>query len=270
MVQGLVAAGNAAGFVIAVKKWSWPMYYADQTTPTTTVALTASWAPAKALAGVPIPSNALPSPDGDGHLSIVNTSTMCEYDFWQAVKNADGSWSASWGNTLPANGTGWYPGGYSATGSGDAGMGGVVRPEDFQAGVIPHASQIAYAYTMAGGPVPPATESDGQNTSSSAIPEGAHLQLDPLLDLTTLGLNAYETIIAKAMQTYGMYVTDSSGSGVSFAAQNPQSTSVAYPWGDQTYVYLPVSLLSHMRVLTLPAQYHPPGLLSPGACGTFQ
>jgi hypothetical protein len=270
MAQAVASAAQSGGFLIAVKKWSWPIYFADSATPKYTVGLTAYWAPAKSMIGVPIPSTALPDPSGDGHLTIIDTTTNCEYDFWQAVKQTTGNWTASWANVTTSNGMGWYAGGYSATGSGNAGAGGLIRPQELQAGVIPHALGFSFPLTKAGGPVLPATESDGKSTAPDAIPEGARLQLDPSLDLSTLGLNSYEMIIGRALQQYGMYLMDSNTGGVSFAAQNPQSTAVAYPWPDQTYVYLPLSLLSRLRVLTLGPQYKQSGYLDGGICATFQ
>jgi hypothetical protein len=270
MAQAVYSAAQSGGFLIAVKKWTWPVYVADSTTAKYTIGLTASWAPAKTMNGVPIPASALPDPSGDAHMIVIDSSTSCEYDFWQAAKQADGQWTAGWANATASNGAGWYAGGYSATGSGTAGSGGLILPEELNAGVIPHALAFAFPLTKAGGPVLPATESDGKSTATGAIPEGARLQLDPALDLTTLGLSSYEMTIAAALQRYGMFLTDSNSGGVSFAAQNPQSGTVSYPWGDQTYVYLPVSLLSRLRVLTLGPQYTPTGYLAPGTCATFK
>ena len=270
MAQAVAAAAQSGGFLIAVKRWSWPIYFADAATPKVTVGLTAYWAPAKSMAGVPIPSNARPDPGGDGHMAIVDTSTQCEYDFWQAAQASSGTWTASWANVTSSAGPGWFAGGYSATGSGAAGAAGVIRPEELQAGVIAHALGFSFPHTKAGGPVLPATESDGRSTASYAIPEGARLQLNPALDLSTLGLNAYELIIGRALQQYGMYLMDSNSGGVSLVAQNPQSTSVPYPWTDQAYVYLPVSLLSSLRVLQLGPQYTQTGYLNAGGCATFQ
>jgi hypothetical protein len=270
MAQAVTSAAQAGGLLIAVKKWSWPVYYADASTPRYVVSLTASWAPARSIAGVPIPSNAAPDPSDDGHMTVIDTSTHCEYDFYEAARQTSGSWTAGWANATRVDGMGWYTGGYSATGSGAAGAAGLIRPEELQAGTIQHALAFAFPLTRAGGPVLPATESDGRSTVAEAIPEGARLQLDPALDLSTLGLKPYEMIIGRALQQYGMFLMDSNTGGVSFAAQNPQSSTVGYPWGDQTYVYLPLSLVSRMRVLTLPSQYSPNGYLSPEGCATFR
>jgi hypothetical protein len=137
-----------------------------------------------------------------------------------------------------------------------------------QAGEIDHALAFMYPYTRSGGPVLPATESDGKTESPAAIPEGARLQLDPSLDLSRAALAPYERTIARALQRYGMYLIDSGG-GVAMRAQHPQSTSTPYPWGDRTYVQLPAWLLEHMRVLTVGAQLPARYEVVPNACASF-
>ena len=64
----------------------------------------------------------------------------------------------------------------------------------------------AIPFVRAGGPWAPATASDGAYDDPAAIPMGARLQLDPAIDIDALGLPPYEATIAKALQTYGMYV----------------------------------------------------------------
>ncbi|WP_250280660.1 MULTISPECIES: hypothetical protein [unclassified Frankia] len=269
MLHTVVEAARSRSFVIAVGEWSRPLYHADAATPRHTVTLTAPWAPASTISDVPIPANAVPDPAGDGHMVIVDRATGCEYDFWQAVRGADGGWSASWANATSTAGPGWYPRGLSATGSGAAGAAGVIRPEELRDGEIRHALFFAYPDTRAGAPVLPATEGDGRSTNAGAIPEGARLQLDPGVDLSALGLNPYETIVARALQRYGMILGDTGG-GVGLVAQNPLSTTVPYPWGDQTYVDLPPSLLTHMRVLALGQPHDNTASLEPTPCATLR
>jgi hypothetical protein len=268
MVQSVVGAAAAQGFVLSVRRWTRTLYFVDSNTPRSTVSLTASWAPASSMSGVPIPGNAVPDPAGDGHMVIVDRSTGCEYDFWQAVHHADGTWSASWANATSTTGQGFYGHGLSATGAGEAGAAGLVLPEELQAGAINHALVFSYPYTKAGGAVHPATEADGRSTAVGAIPEGARLQLDPGLDLNTLGLNSYELVIARALQQYGMILGDTGG-GVGLYAENPLSTSTSYPWPQADYVYLPQSLLTHMHVLTVGSQYQNSIYLEPTTCATF-
>ena len=269
MIRTLVA-GAGGGFLVSAGRWTTSVYYAGPKTPPQTVALTASWAPARRLTGVPIPDGAKPDPSADAHLTIVDEQRGCEYDLWQARRAADGSWSASWANARPADGSGVYPGGWAATAAGFTNLAGKLWPDELRTGRIHHALVFAFPYTKAGGPVPPATASDGESTDTGAIPEGARLRLDPSLRVDSLHLSRWQKAIARALQVYGMYLGDTGGT-VGLSAVNARSFSgVPYPWGDADYAYLPTSLLSHMRVLTLPPQYQPVGKLIPTGCATLQ
>ncbi|WP_229675145.1 hypothetical protein, partial [Terrabacter tumescens] len=58
-------------------------------------------------------------------------------------------------------------------------------------------------------------KSDGKGTTGTDLPEGTRLQLDPTLtttDLTNLGVATTALPIARALQQYGMYLVDNSGS----------------------------------------------------------
>jgi hypothetical protein len=272
MVQGLVEAAADGGLLIAVKRYAIPVYEADANTPRQRVRLTARWSPASEIIGVPIPANAAADPASDRHLMVIDRSTGCEYDLWNAVKLSSGGWAAGWANATSIYGTGWYPTALSATGSGTALGGGLITVRDMQAGQINHAIGFMYPATKVGGPVLPATESDGTTTTAAAIPIGARLQLDPGLDLAALGLRPWERTIATALQTYGMYLIDTGGSGVAMRAQHPQSAGGGnpYPWGSGNYIYLPESLLRHMRVLTVGEQYAPRYEITPTPCATWR
>jgi hypothetical protein len=252
------AVASGGGLVISVKRWTVPAYMATSSSPRYNVQLTAPWRPANSMLNVPIPPESAPDPAGDGHMAIFEPATGCQYDFWEAVKTSSG-WSASWANSLKYNSTstGVFPKGLSARGSGFATTAGVIWPQELAQGEIRHALMFSYGATKAGGPVSPATESDGRTSTSSAIPEGARLQLDPSVNLDALGLTGYERTIAVALQRYGMYLGDS-GSPPSLYAINPQSYGSTNPyssaWGDQTYVYLNKIPADRFRVVALPAQ----------------
>jgi hypothetical protein len=266
-VQTLVS-GASHGFVIAANSWTFPVYAAAPSTPRVTVGLTASWRGADFLRGVPMPANALADPADDHSLTVVDPASGCEYDFWGAVRKADGSWSASWANATSISSDGIYGGGWAARASGFANGAGLIRPEELASGVIPHALAFSFPFTKSGGPVWPATSSDGHSSVPGAIPEGAHLQLDPRLDLDSLGLTTWQKTIARALQTYGMYLSDGGGT-VAVYAQQSASTSGAYPWGTTAYPLLPTALLQHMRVLSVPRQTAQKGFFVPTACGSL-
>ncbi len=271
MVEYLVREAQD-GIIIAVKKWTVPVYYADPETCRYDVKLTASWAPAKKLLNVPIPDYAEPDPSDDGHMVIIDTFSQCVYDLWIARKRF-GKWKASWANAIPLNSDGIYDHGFSARGSGFSLLQGVIWPHELQQGYIPHALIFSFDYTKAGGPVPPATESDGDTDDPYAIPEGALIQLDPSLNLDSLGLTGYEKVIAKALQEYGMYCADD-GIGLQLYAINPISVnSNNYPyngiWNNETYIYLKKVPVEKFRVIKLPAQYQPTPRLTENECAKF-
>lgn len=270
MVGGLVDAAGYTGFAVNVRRWTVPVYYADSSTPRTDVALTESWSPYATLSGVPIPAGAAPDPSDDASMAVIDRETGCEYDFYAARKRADGSWAAGWANTTYVSWNGVDPGGVSARGSGFWLGAGLIRPEEVAAGSVDHALVMSYRYTKAGGPVAPATHSDGRSTSSLAIPTGGRLQLDPSLDLDALGLAPWQKTIARALQTYGAFVADTS-TGVALYAQNPQGYGLgAYPWGEADYASLPASLVSKLRVLQLGPQTTPRYYVTATACATFR
>ncbi len=270
MVQSLIDQANQA-FVVAVKEWTVAVYFADESTPRHDVKMTASWAPKKTLANVPVPDFAEPDPEDDGSMVIVDETGGCVYDFWQ-MRFRNGKWKASWGNALPLNSDGIFPKGFSARGSGFELLQGVIWPQELIDQSINHALIFSYDHTKAGGPVAPATESDGTSTEAWAIPEGGLVQLDPALDLSTLGLNSYEMTIARALQEYGMYCADDGG-GIQLYAINPISVkNNPYQdiWGDQTYIYLDKIPVNRLRVLKLGPQNNSEPQLVANACAEFR
>jgi len=260
-------------FVVAVKRWSVPVYYAGPTTQRYNVPMTDSRLTAY---GVPIPANARPSapfpPDQtDGAMMILDPSSGCEYDFWEAQKQADGSWTARGVSRISSISDGIYDRGASARGSGFALGAGLIRPGELKAGAIRHALVFTLPpeYVKGGGPVPPATESDGNSTLEGAIPEGARIQLAPSFNVDTLE-HRWERTIARALQVYGMYLADRGAGGVGLVAQNPQTYAHnPYGWGDETYVYLPSRLVSHLRVLKLPLQSRHEIKILPSRCAVI-
>jgi hypothetical protein len=218
-----------------------------------------------------MPAHAAPDPRGDGHIAVIDQSSGCEYDFWQA-RQRDGRWRASWGNALPLGGSGIYPEGLSARGSGFALLAGLIQPGELRNGRIDHALVWSYAEPAAGGPVRPASESDGVSRRPNAIPEGALVQLDPALDLGTLSLAPYERTIARALQEYGAYLADV-GSGFAVYAAHPMSQRTNPYAGvlpSRNYPSLEGIPFERLRVLSLPEQRpNPPISLVPNGCNVF-
>lgn len=274
MIRLLALDRRRAGFAIQLKRWTTTVFFSGSDTPRRPFRLTAWWAPTRRMTGVPIPARARPDPSGDGHMTIIDPRTRCEYDFWQAKKGRRG-WSASWGNTTKIDGPGTFPKGMSARGSGFALTAGVIWPQELAAGHIDHALIFSYSWPSGRGAVPPATETDGRSRRAGAIPEGARLQLDPSLDLDSLHLAGHERTIATALQKYGMYLADWGGPGITLYAVHPSSfASDAYQGllPDREHTPLSRIPLSRFRVLDMPRPVPDRGLpkrIVPTGCAGF-
>ena len=66
----------------------------------------------------------------------------------------------------------------------------------------------------------PAQRSDGTG-SAAELPEGAHLRLDPHLDIPAMHLPKIVEMIALAAQRYGIIVRDQSHADIGFFAEDP-------------------------------------------------
>lgn len=226
-----LASEAVNGIVVSIRAWTVSAYVTDENTPRHDVMLIACWSPFGRILNVPIPDGALPDPVGDGHMSILALDEGYEYDFWQIEQLDDGTWQAAWGNRIPLDGDGIYPNGMGARGSGFGLLAGVIFPEELDTGEINHALVVSLPAPAEGGPVLPATESDGYSDQPLAIPEGARLQLDPTLDLDTLGLSGAERTFVEALQTYGAFVGDVGGEDLGFYIVNANSF-VEWRYGD--------------------------------------
>lgn len=251
MIDLLAYEVDRAGWRISHDEWTTPVYFAGKKTPKYNVALTNPYFKGKVLAGVPIPAHAAPDQTDDGAMAIIDRARKCEYNLLGAKKNPDGSWTARFANAIRTNTDGVFDYAEAARASGFAGSAGLIWPQELNSGRIRHALTFVFRFTKAGGPVRPATGSDGTSMDPGAIPEGARLQLDPSLDIDALGLEPWQRIIAKALQEYGMYLADTGGT-VAIQAVHSQSVATAYPWVDEPR--LPSSLARHLRVLNLGPQ----------------
>ena len=204
-----------------------------------------------------IPRGASPTTGSDHHLVVINGNK--ELDLWNARYNAStDTWSA--GTAFIENINGWGANGAPGTKAGGAvasgfsEMGGVVRPEEIAQGHIDHALSLMVPIIRKGYIAAPATATDGTSTDPNAVPEGAHLQLDPSFNIDAQNWPTWEKIIAKALQTYGAYVSDHGGSLAVYGqtdmnAGNTSWSSVGVP-KDAMLSDIPWSL---MRVLKIPA-----------------
>jgi hypothetical protein len=222
------------GPAINTTEYSVPVYTVPRNQPTVRVTLDAPNAPAlqAAWSAVPMPADAHPATGTDARLVIWQPSSDKLWDFWRARHEEDG-WHAAWGgatqNVSSASGlpdAESWPGAQPWWGTSACSLGivgGLISIEDLEMGVINHALQIAIPNVRAGVYASPALRTDGSTEDPLALPEGAHLRLDPNLDLESLQLPRPTLIIARAAQRYGIFVTNG-GRDVAFQAQDPTPT----------------------------------------------
>jgi hypothetical protein len=161
----------------------------------------------------PIPRYAAPTTGSDHHLTVIDSSSGAELDTWEASYDpASSSWAA--GSRYLTSSTGWGavcgPGRRcgGAVAAGFAALGGIIRPEEIAQGHIDHALFLTIPHVRRDAVACPATGSDGDDPSLAALPEGAHVQLDPRLSVDAQPWPRWEKVIAHALQQYGAYVGD--------------------------------------------------------------
>ncbi|WP_245819571.1 PA14 domain-containing protein [Rhodococcoides yunnanense] len=216
-------------------QWSTGIYKAPAGTPTVSVQVTNS----NKTITVPYLPSYRPTPDADAHLSIIDESNGCLYEF-QAFDA--GRKTAVAQATYPAyTGSGAHASGPAHSGGDLSYVAGTITPQDVKAGVIDHALRFAIPNNSADF-LYPATRSDG--TTVGGVPEGIRIQLDPSLDLDAAGLNPFQKMVAKALQTYGGFDADGSANFAIYA-QSPDDGST-YPMALDA---LPKSLIGKLRYL---------------------
>ncbi len=240
--------------------------------PSRSAALQAAWN------AVPLPPDARPAAGNEKVLVVVQPSRDRLWEFWRMSRGPSG-WHATWGGAMrrvsenpgvygprawPGAETGW---GVSA--SSLELLGGLIRLEDLARGKIDHALAIAIPNVRAGVFASPAQRTDGRSPDPLALPEGAHLRLDPRLNLASLHLPRLTTMIAQAAQRYGLIVRDYSPN-LAFYAQDPTPSGVNPYTGPHGYFEgrSPRELLAGFpwsSLQLLPMQLHANGSATGGA-----
>jgi hypothetical protein len=123
---------------------------------------------------------------------------------------------SSWGALSALDGWGW-----GATASSLPAVAGTIRIDELRRGRIDHALALVVPAPCKGAFSWPAQRTDGTSTEPDCIPEGAHLRIDPKLDLSKLDLPPVTRTLAEAAQRYGMIVRDRTGVATGFVAEDP-------------------------------------------------
>lgn len=242
-------AGYGAGVDTANR--GTPVYVTDASTPVFSVTPWACNGPADTTlaaewSAVPIPFYAQPSSGSANRMVVTQPSTGTVWEF-SGMYKAGGQWFACQGGQI-ANTTitsGVLPSPHGVTGSGLALLAGQVSLSDMQIGQINHT--IGLSLAQLGGISWPAVRSPGGGGLAAA---GQRLQLDPSLNIDSLGLSTYGRMVARAAQQYGFVVWDAAPQ-VAVTGENPLTNTShggPNPYGSTSLVGFPWDKLRALPV----------------------
>ncbi len=231
--EEVAAEESEEGPNIDTTRWSVPIYTVPADEPAVRVKLlNGSKTLQAAWDAVPLPTDAQPAAGTDKHLVVWQPSTDRLWEFWRLEQTTAG-WQASWGGAMQnvSSNPGVYgreawPGadaGWGGSASSLSLAGGLITLEDLQLGQVNHALAMAIPDVRAGVYTSPAQRDDGVSSSPLSLPEGAHLRLDPNLNLAALHLPHLTLMLAEAAQRYGIFVR-SQAANIVLYAQDPIPT----------------------------------------------
>jgi hypothetical protein len=176
-------------------------------------------------AGVPIPTGAIPARGSDASMVIWQPSRNTLWELWKSA-DSTGGWHARWGGKMSdvSSNPGYFttPSDWGGSATSLSLLGGLITPRDLRAGAIDHTLAIAIPRAQAHHFVFPAERDDGNDPSTTAIPEGTRFRLPAGLDIAALHLPRLTAMIARAAQRYGMIVRDQAAL-VAFYGEDPSS-----------------------------------------------
>jgi hypothetical protein len=185
-----------------------PVYFADASDPLRSVHCVEDWGRCP-LEGeqVRLPAAATAASGTDGHLSVVDTTTGWEYDFFEARTPAVGDrLTVGWGGRTRIDGDGL---GSGATAAEFGSYAGIIRLEELKGGEIDHAL-FFYAPCDSGSFVYPASKTGYTCPDrAGAPPMGTRLRLTrTVAQIQAMDVPAWKKTILRAMSRYGLIMGD--------------------------------------------------------------
>ena len=152
-----------------------------------------------------IPRSARPDRQADAHLMVIDPTGRYVDETWSSSRRSDTEWATGYHGRNDLLGPGV---GVGARAGGTA-LGGLIRTWELRSGSIRHALAISLTSgQLSPGYVWPAPWEDGGPGEAGPIPMGTHLAIPPDVDLRRLGLSRPGLTVARALQSYGAFVTD--------------------------------------------------------------
>jgi hypothetical protein len=172
---------------------------------------------------VPLPKYPVPAPGTDGWMVVYQPSSDTMWEFWKFRMSGGRAYAEFGGRIehLSAN-----PGYYTATPGARFGasatsiplLAGLQRIDELRSGSINHVVSFAMRDPQRGFRWP-AQRGDGVNALIAAAPEGTCFRLPATLNVDALPLTPYGRTLARAVQRYGMVMSDSTSVGLAFFAE---------------------------------------------------
>ncbi|WP_155856226.1 hypothetical protein [Cellulomonas sp. URHD0024] len=171
-----------------------------------------------------IPTNAAPTGGTDAHVTLISIDGKTAKDTYkfQHVSNTSSVAQIVVNSDLTGSGIG-----YGVRAAGVPGIAGLIRANEVQSGEINHALAMALTNTaLKRGPVWPAVreDSDSATAYSGTIPMGTLFAIPGDVDITKLGLTSEGLALAKALQNYGSYTVDRSGTAALYIEPTADAT----------------------------------------------
>jgi hypothetical protein len=166
---------------------------------------------------IPIPVSASTQDTSDHPLVIDQPSTGSEWELWRASDSSSG-WSACWGGKLDTSSSdGVFPSPFGLSASGISYLATTVTNADVASGRIDHVLAVDLPACNAPA-VAPADRTDCSSDPGQPS-EGQWFRLPASVSMPS-GLTPFAQMVFRALQTYGMVVTDQSGA-VAIQAEEP-------------------------------------------------
>ncbi|MEM9068051.1 MAG: hypothetical protein AAGE52_06070 [Myxococcota bacterium] len=234
LIAGLRDSAPGMGIFVNIPQFSVPVYWVDGSTPLVEVvgAVTNIGMPGTFMA--PVPTGAMAAGGDDRHLSVARRDTGDAWDMIGA-RFEGGRWRADLASTSDLNGSGvrppkngeqeWFVS-HGARACGYPLLAGLIRVEEMEAGRIEHALVLGYPGIRSRFYTPPASTAQATFpliSPDAGMPCGARVQLDPSVDVESLGLSPAGVVVARALQEYGAFVGDFSGAITIYADAHPDA-----------------------------------------------
>jgi hypothetical protein len=222
---------------LSVTSWMYPVYVSSATDPvkTFTCAIPNAACDANNLQ-IHIPSGAMPEPQADAHIAVIDTTQNLEVDGWACVVNTT-TVACQWGGKHAFGGTGLEDVGSTSVKAGYAAGLFEITAQELLNGQIDHALGVV-ANCLNNPTVYPADQNAGGTdescggTGPPSYGDMIHLLWTPAQISASSYSNECKTVLT-ALATYGAYTYDTGNHGLSLLTQHQLSYTAigqSSPW----------------------------------------